>query len=314
MYQSRIKKDFTGLGKMIVSLFYLLTVAECGSVTKAAEKLYISQPALSASIKRLEQKLNVELIKRNNNGISLTKEGECVVKYAREISNSYECMINDLKNLNKIQKGVLRVGSGMAHPANVIDEYLHEYPERNVFLIQYNNFYELKKALMSHEIDICISSPPVKGPNIVTQRLCTERLCVAFGAEHYFADKEEVSLAEIVESKKVLALPSGFSLRVMIDAIFEEMKLTPQYAIQAENDALAAILQKSKSTGYSVIYPISSCRTLAASSENIIYRPIKDGVTRTIAASWLDTNHNPDDYSTLLDFFSNHYKKIKYSL
>ena len=299
---------------MIESFFYFLAVAECGSITKAADKLYLSQPALSASIKRLEQKLNVELIKRNNNGISLTKEGECVAKYAETIYNSYECMINDLKNLYKAHEGILRVGSGMSHPANVIDEYLREFPEKNVFLIQYNNYYDLKKALMNHEIDICISSPPVEGPNISIKQLCTERLCVAFGADHYFADKNEVSLAEIVESKKVLALPSGFSLRVMTDAIFEEKKLTPQYSIQAENDAIAAILQKTKSTGFSVIYPISSCRTLAANSKNIAYRPIKDNVTRTIAASWLDSNRRLENYSSLLDFFSNHYKKPKYSL
>lgn len=299
---------------MLVSLSYLMAIAKHGNITKAAEELYISQPALSASIIRLEKKLNVSLLKRGSNGTSLTREGECVLGYAKDICLSYECMLNDLKAMKKPSNGALRIGSGMAHSANVVDDFLFRYPEHNVSLIQYNNFYELKKALFSHEIDLCLSSPPIEGPNVTTRRLCTEKLCAAFGEGHVFAGQQEVSLEDMVESRRILALPSGFSLRVITDAIFAEAELEPQYTIQAETNALADLLHNSKSTGYCAIYPVSRCRELSKSSEKIIFRPLKGNITRTIAASWQEKAWENEELTLMLDFLTQHYTDARYLL
>lgn len=299
---------------VLVSLSYFLAVAKYGNITKAAEELFISQPALSASIIRLEKKLDVTLLKRGSNGITLTNEGECVLKYAKDICLSYDCMLNDLKAMNTSSSTSLRIGSGMAHSANVIDDFLNLYPEQAVSLVQYNNFFDLKKALLSHEIDMCISSPPVEAANVITKTLCTERLCVAFGEGHPFAEKELISLDEIVASKRILALPTGFSLRIITDNIFSQAKLEPQYSIQAETNALASLLHKSRSNGYVAIYPVSRCRELSRTSPDILYRPIEGDIARTIAVSWLDRTEENERFDLMLDFLCRHYAGQVYQL
>ena len=299
---------------MLVSLSYLLAVAKHRNITKAAEELYISQPALSASIKRLEKKLNVSLLERGNNGITLTKEGECVLEYAKELCLLYERMMNDLKAMNKPDTGSLKVGSGMSHSADVIDEFIFQNPDQQITLIQYNNYNDMSKALLSHEIDLCISAPPVEGAGIITKTLCVERLCVAFGSGHEFAGKDEVSLQEIADSKRILALPAGFSLRIVTDKVFEDAKIRPQYSIQAETNAIAGLLHTSRTTGYSAIYPVSRCRSLSLASDNIIYRPIKEKSTRTIAASWLDKNDGNSRIELMLDFLTGYYSNTRYQL
>jgi len=64
-------------------LYYLVTVAECGNITEAAEKLYISQPSLSAAIHNLEKEMGVTAFARSNKGVTVTREGEELLSYAR---------------------------------------------------------------------------------------------------------------------------------------------------------------------------------------------------------------------------------------
>ena len=73
-------------------LTYLVTAAECGNMTKAAEKLFISQPSLSAAIKNLEEEMGVTIFVRSNKGIVPTRDGEELLSYARMLLEQAEIM------------------------------------------------------------------------------------------------------------------------------------------------------------------------------------------------------------------------------
>ena len=65
-------------------LKYAVTVAECRTISKAAEKVFISQPSLTAAIRQLEDEMNVKIFSRTNKGIEITKDGEIFLSYARQ--------------------------------------------------------------------------------------------------------------------------------------------------------------------------------------------------------------------------------------
>ena len=71
-------------------LTYLVTAAECGNMTEAAEKLFISQPSLSAAIKNLEEEMGVTIFVRSNKGIVPTRDGEELLSYARMLLEQAE--------------------------------------------------------------------------------------------------------------------------------------------------------------------------------------------------------------------------------
>lgn len=75
------KKELTGM--TLQQLTYLVTVAECGNITEAAEKLFISQPSLSASIHNLEKEMGITAFVRSNKGVAVTREGEELLSFAR---------------------------------------------------------------------------------------------------------------------------------------------------------------------------------------------------------------------------------------
>ena len=93
-----------------------LTVSETGSISKAADKLYISQPALSQQLKKMEKELEVDLFIRSNKGIDLTEEGKIVYKYfsmTEKLLQEMKKEIEDKKNnVKKIKiSGVPNMGN-----------------------------------------------------------------------------------------------------------------------------------------------------------------------------------------------------------
>lgn len=83
----------------ITQLKYVITIAESSSMNKAAEKLFISQPSLSASIKELENEIGIELFRRTNRGITMTPEGKEFIGYAKQTVQQYELI--EAKYINK---------------------------------------------------------------------------------------------------------------------------------------------------------------------------------------------------------------------
>lgn len=298
---------------MISSLEYFLSVAKYGSISKAAEVLYISQPALSAAIIRLENKLNIKLFERNKNGLILTPAGKIVYKYASDICSSHELMMNELKVLLSPQSQVLKIGSGFRHSVQIVDEYLFNHPSESVLLTQYNNYYELKNALLTGEIDICISAPPVNGTKVTCHDLCVEHLCVVYNINNTKYTKFSNVPFNIFSDAKLITLPETYPLRIVIDKFFKENNIVPNYIVQAENSALTELLYNSHNLDYVAIYPKSRCIELCNSYQNLRYKKINGDICRTISASWLDKTPITKQFHNFLEFLEIFYSNQKFS-
>lgn len=85
-------------------LKYIITVAETGTITEAANKLYISQPSLTNAIHELEKEMNIIIFNRTNKGISLSKEGEVFLGYARQVLEQAAILEDKYKGNNGEKK------------------------------------------------------------------------------------------------------------------------------------------------------------------------------------------------------------------
>lgn len=132
-----------------------VSVAEEGNITKASEKLNLSQPAISKQIKNLENQLSTKLFERKSKGVFLTSEGK----------ELYEKLKNPIEELNRIdvqvaKERVINIGThnhmGSCIFGNVINKYCLKYPNVNLNLICEEN-QEMMKKLKNKEIDIVFS-------------------------------------------------------------------------------------------------------------------------------------------------------------
>ena len=94
-------------------LTYLVTVAECGNITDAAERLFLSQPSLSAAIHNLEKEMGVTAFVRSNKGVTVTQEGEELLSFARMLLEQADIMQEHFGVGKKARAQVLRVMSAL---------------------------------------------------------------------------------------------------------------------------------------------------------------------------------------------------------
>ena len=121
-------------------------VAKNGNITKTANELLVSQPAVSRSIKTLEEQLNTTLFNRKNDGVMLTSAGKIIydkIKDAMELINSAE---EDLKNFNNMEIGRINIGAGNT----IIQKYLMKYI--NLFHYKYPNIEIKVNTLTTPEL------------------------------------------------------------------------------------------------------------------------------------------------------------------
>lgn len=109
----------------LYKVFY--TVANTGNISKAAAELFISQPAISKSIRKLEQNLEVTLFSRNSRGVQLTEEGEILYDYVQKAFYSLQLGEAQLKKINELGVGHLRIGVSTTLCKYVLLDYLKEF-------------------------------------------------------------------------------------------------------------------------------------------------------------------------------------------
>lgn len=154
----------SNLNLNLYKIFY--DVAQYGSVSTASKNLMISQPAISRSIKKLEEDLNVTLFYRTLNGMILTEKGKELLGYVEDACNSLRIGERTMMEANNLIKGKLSIGV----PSHIASFYIFDkirrfhkdYPNIEVSIIS-RCTAELIKLLENHEIDFVIDTSPICG-------------------------------------------------------------------------------------------------------------------------------------------------------
>lgn len=117
----------TGGNMTLQQLTYLVTVAECGNITEAAEKLYISQPSLSAAIQKLEKEMNITAFVRSSKGVVVTRDGERLLSFARmlleQAENMKEQFVDEKKSTPKFSISCQHYSFAVNAFVDLIKEY-----------------------------------------------------------------------------------------------------------------------------------------------------------------------------------------------
>ncbi len=110
-------------------LTYVLTVAQEKSISRAAEKLFITQPSLSNAIKKIEESLGTKLFTRTNRGLHPTYAGERYCEVANKLIHIYEDFENEIGDINNLKKGRLKIGITSYLSTHILPKVLPKYKE-----------------------------------------------------------------------------------------------------------------------------------------------------------------------------------------
>ena len=192
----------------IKQLEYFICVAELLNFTKAAEKLYISQTAISQQIKSLEDSLNVKLFIRNNRKVSLTPAGEAFYKKSKLIVNDVNEAINEAVKTASGYNGSLKIGFTSGHSTfiiyNLVKSFLVKYPDIDITILD-NNFGNLYEDLNNKNLDLVFSVDfDLKNiENFKFLHINSDYLYVIMNKEHSLAHHETLCRSDLKNEKFV---------------------------------------------------------------------------------------------------------------
>lgn len=188
----------------------LITIAETGTLSKAAEILLISQPALTRSMKKLEEELNVQLFDRKKNKIILNDNGELAVKYAKKLLNEADKMINDVQSYDRSKK-TISIASCAPAP-NWALHYLFEikYPEMKITEDIIKSSSQLVDALKNNSYTVIVTNEPIDDDEIICYPLCKEYLYISLPPAHPLSLLPEITFDELDGESILLLSKIGF--------------------------------------------------------------------------------------------------------
>lgn len=183
------------------SYYIFYVVAKEKSITKAAANLYISQPAVTFQIKKLEQELGLPLFIRTKKGTILTKEGETFFKYVKTAIESLENGLSTLTNLKKLDSGIIRIGASTTVSKYVLMPSLAKFHETypNIEIKIENNLTEnLLTDLRNGNLDLLLLNMPMeKHQDIkITKVMDVEDIFVG-NKKYYELTKGHVNLKDL---------------------------------------------------------------------------------------------------------------------
>lgn len=197
----------------IDSLKYFHDVAILKSISKVANNSHISQPALSQQLSKLEENLGTKLLERSNKGVILTEEGEILLKYSKEILNTYNHLLSEI-NDHKKNKNKVRVesdgGAGSYLLSSVMPKLLMEFNDFKVSIR--NEEYINSYSHLLHDIcDIVITTKRIDDINLNSQYIGDDEYVLVCGTseneirdiDSYFILYDDKELKDYVSSLKI---------------------------------------------------------------------------------------------------------------
>ncbi len=257
---------------------YFLAIAETKSFTKAAERLFVSQPSLSAGIKKLEKELGVVLFERGRRKVLLTSSGDFFLEKAQNILKEYQSTLNafqDFKERPILKLGTLHTIRGF-NLAKLVGAYRKKHP--NVTIELYNSHLEeLAKWLEEGKIDLAITSINQKEVSKTCQKLFEQKLSLAVSPEHPFARKSSINLADL--EGELLIERINCELWRANPQMYKDAGINAQIVYWADNEEWVISLVQ---VGLGV-----SIMPIWQDLPNIVYVPIADAsLKRTIGLKW----------------------------
>lgn len=241
-------------GKMnLRQLKVFWTVAEMGNFTRAANKLNIVQPAVSNTIKNLEEELEFSLFVRKDKSVTLTTEGVVLLRNAHIILGQFEKAKLEMIELHDMERGEVCLGAtdslGLYYLPKVIKVFKSRYPKLN-FSVKVFGFQKIQRLIEENQIDMGTVIMDGMPKNMVGCHFLTTEFVACAAKSHPFAGRDVVSLREFV-LEPLIGFNRGTYKREIIEKTCRQEKIVPNIVFETN---LIPLVKDMVAEGYGVTW------------------------------------------------------------
>jgi DNA-binding transcriptional LysR family regulator len=217
------------------SLLVFHEVAKHKSFSKAAEGLFISQPAVTKHIRSLESKVGVGLIQRGKGGFALTEAGKILFRHTQKISSHLMEIEDVLGSLQKDHQSLLKIGTTESYSKCLMPKLLSgfqtSFPAIKISL-DVGNSEEIEKSLSTYRNDLAVIALTRVSPRFESIPFLREELVLIVSPDHALSRRKSVSLKELEEYPLIIRAKGSTTRRILLQA-FKDLDIHPSLLVEA---------------------------------------------------------------------------------
>lgn len=259
-----------------------LMVADTGSFSRASEKLFVAQPALSRQIRLLENTLNVKVFVRHGRGVVMTAAGELLYERASRLLRDLEQAQADVSAVAGKVTGQLVLGilPTVAHAlvGSIVEQYRQQFPQVKL-AVKSAMSGTLQQMVIQHRLNIAISYKPANPRNVRSWPLLEEPLFLVGPANSPFAGRKSVTVTEMLEQQLVLP-EEKHGLRLKVEQEAARVGMSVKLALEVSAWPLLTDTAR-RGLGYSIL-PFAAVHDMASRGEVTAVPIVSPELTRKL--------------------------------
>ena len=217
-----------------------VAIAESGTFTAGAQRVHVTQAAISMQIRQLETEIGAKVFVRAPRHVILTEAGEHLLRRARQMLREHDAAVDEIAELAGAERGRLRIGSASAMvltdelPA-ILKELRKQHPRAEITVMS-GTSETLVDQILAGELDIAFVSLPVDARGIQTERLSEDQLVAIASPRHKLAKQKTISAYTLAGERLILGERGG-NTRRLIDQFFAQAGVTLRVAMELSRQA-----------------------------------------------------------------------------
>jgi len=216
-----------------------LEVARLSSFSRAAEKRFRTQPAISSQIRALEEEVGTRLLDRSGGRVSLTAAGKLFFKYAEDTLGQRKAMLTAIAETDRVPRGEIVVGANEGTCLHILPEvfaqFKRDYPNVAVS-IKRADYAKILESIVESQVDFGVVSLPVNDNRLQCVPIHRDELVIITPPRHPLSSKKNVTVAEVAGFP--LVVPKAGHTRDALEALFYERQLKPRFAMELDSSEL----------------------------------------------------------------------------
>ncbi len=216
-----------------------LEVARLSSFSRAAEKRFRTQPAVSSQIRALEEEVGAKLLDRSGGKVSITAPGKIFQKYAEETLEARKVVLTAIAETERVPRGEIIVGANEGTCLHILPEVFAEfkkqYPDVAVN-IKRADYGKILESVIDNSVDFGVVSLPVSDNRLTVVLIHRDELVIIAPPQHPLAKMKSAAVTEV--AKFPLVMPKAGHTRDALEDLFHERRLKPQYAMELDSSEL----------------------------------------------------------------------------
>jgi DNA-binding transcriptional LysR family regulator len=229
----------------IRQLRYLVTIVETGGFTRAAERVHVAQPGVSAQIRQLERELGQELLDRSGRSVRLTDAGAAVLPHAQAVLRAIDDLRDAADQMAGLLRGRIRVGMvtscGVPDVPVLLERFHRRYPGIDISLVE-DSSHALMDQVRDGTLDMALVAFGMRDPEGLTLSvIADEELVAVVSHGHPLSEQDTVGLGVLVDHT-LITMPVGSGIRGVLDELCTAAGVKPHIALEATNPRMLAEL------------------------------------------------------------------------